>query len=111
MAYHIEVEECIRAYFYVPANLDARRLHSILMRMGGGYTAHTGAWGWWRSPAADEISEHVHVYEVVVDGSPFSDVMAEAQSALQVLLHDNPKEQCAMAVVNGRRVTVTRKDN
>lgn len=111
MAYHIEVKKCIRAYFYVPANLDASRFHSILMRMGGGYTAHTGAWGWWRSPTADVISEHVHVYEVVVSGNPFSGVLADAKSAMRVLLHDNPKEQCAMAVVNGRCVTLTRKED
>ena len=104
------VSKCIRAHFYVPASLDVERFKRNLLHMAGGYTVHPTAWGVWQD-GADKVEEPVHVYEAVVTGKHFSYVLEHSQVAMAKLMYDNPKEKCAMAVVNGRCVTLTRKDN
>ena len=107
-----KVAKCIRAFFYVPAHLDVGDMCDILMQLAGGYTLHTTCWGMWKDPEGQRIhGEHVHTYEVVVVGVPYTEVLATCKAALMALFDANPEEKCAMAVVNGRCVTLTRKDN
>ena len=107
MRMRTELKRCVRVQVYVPRHSLVAALERGLTEHFNGWTGHPNAVGTWAAPTGKVIVEPVRVYESL----SLRHFTQTAQIVMQLgeeFLAANPNEQCFMAYVGGRVLTIER---
>lgn len=109
MPLRIQVERRVRVQLYIPRSVDrtaaARR---FMLALAGGYTEHPNAVGNWCDAFGRPCEEPVRVFDALVHCA-YGAALERVVSFGRAFMEDNPGEQCFMAYVGGRVLTIERE--
>lgn len=104
----VSVKRAIRVQLFIPRCRTTADVRRFLVALAGGYTEHPNATGHWVNALGLHFEEPVRVFDALTD-RPFFDVVRRVEALGRQFLLDNPGEQCFMAYVGGRVLTIERE--